>query len=334
MMSYKEANQILGSSLTPNHRCIAKRTALENDAQSEPLIPFTYNRLVPVSAVKKKTVTFHIVLLDENGNVIPGYDMHIEQGAPIPYPEHPEKEGYKADGWEPNIPATAQSDGTYRMKYKQKDDDAPPGGRDNNAYTMDNQYQQYNASKATPTSAIKIWAPTGGHWWSGPMDGLENDTYGFDNGISARTISGRESVTLNSTKYFNYDTDSCVYEYAQPSSETMLDFGASVTASDLITDWSCSCYDSNGNFMGTYSIHSDCDWIKFVVRRTGYLINDIRPPFAITYFISENSGSVRKGTVTVTTPGGISHYDANSNNKNKPYITNAPTYFYQLGIND
>ena len=336
MMSYKEANQILGSSLTPNHRCIAKRTALENDAQSEPLIPFRYNRLVPVSAVKKKTITFHIVLLDENGNVIPGYDMHIEQGAPIPYPEHPEKEGYKADGWEPNIPATAQSDGTYQIKYKQKDDDTPDGGREENAYTMDNQYQQYNPSKPTPTTTIAQWAPTGGHWWSGPMAGDGSDTYGTDNGISAKVVSGRSYVVLDSVKYFtgNYFTDSCVYEYARPTSESMLPSGHTVTESDLLSDWSCPCYDNNGNFIGNFTIHSDCDWVKFVIRKTSQRLDDLIPPFVVAYYVAENNGSVRKGTATVTTPGGTSNYNASHGNKGKPYITNAPTYFYQLGIND
>ena len=334
MMSYKEANQILGSSLTPNHRCIAKRTALENDAQAEPLAPFEYNRLVPVTAVKKKTVTFHIVLLDEDGNVIPGYDMQLEQGATIPYPEHPEKEGWKADGWDPKLPATAQSDGTYKMKYKPEEDDSP--GRENVAYTMDNQYQQYAPLKPTPTSIISRWAPAGGHWWYGPMDGESDDKYGKDNGISAKTIAGRNFVTLGSTKYFTYSTlsDGCVYEYARPTAGTILDYGQSITAGDLMTDWSCPCYDENNNYMGDYTIHSDCDWVKFAVIPAGYLINDIMPPFAVVYYVAENDGNVRKGSVTATTPGGISHYDANYGHKGKPYIQSAPTYFYQLGVND
>lgn len=338
MMTYKDANLILSSSLTPNNRCICKRTAIENDAQSDPLAPFTNNRLVPVSKVIKNEsiIQYHIVFQDENGDTIPGYDMYLNQGESIVPPQHPTKEGYKADGWEPEVPATAQSDGTYRMKYKQKDDDAP--GRESHAYTMDNQYQQYAPNKPTPPSPLgdesKGWIPTGGHWWFGPMDGENEDTHGKDGGISAKTISGRTSVTVGSTKYFTYDTllDGCVYEYARPGS--LPDSSATVTASDLLSDWSCPCYDGSGNLMGNYTIHSDCDWVKFVVVSVGYSINDIIPPFAVRYFIAENTGNVRKGSVTVTTPGGVSHYDANHSHKGLPYITNAPTYFYQLGAND
>ena len=180
---------------------------------------------------------------------------------------------------------------------------------------MDNQYQQYAPSKPTPPSPLgdesKGWIPTGGHWWFGPMDGENEDTHGKDGGISAKTISGRTSVTVGSTKYFTYDTllDGCVYEYARPGS--LPDSSATVTASDLLSDWSCPCYDGSGNLMGNYTIHSDCDWVKFVVVSVGYSINDIIPPFAVRYFIAENTGNVRKGSVTVTTPGGVSHYDAN-----------------------
>lgn len=335
MMTYKDANRILSSSLTPNNRCICKRTAIENDAQSDPLAPFTNNRLVPVSKVIKNEsiIQYHIVFQDENGDTIPGYDIYLNQGERIVPPQHPTKEGYKADGWEPEVPATAQSDGTYRMKYKQKDDDAP--GRENYAYTMDNQYQQYAPNKPTPPSPLgdesKGWRPTGGGWWFGPMDGENEDTHGKDGGISASTISGRTNVTVGSTRYFTYDTllDGCVYEYARPGS--LPDSSATVTASDLLSDWSCPCYDGSGNLMGNYTIHSDCDWVKFVVVSVGYSINDITPPFAVRYFIAENTGNVRKGSVTVTTPGGVSHYDANHSHKGLPYITNAPTYFYQLG---
>lgn len=118
MMTYKEANQILGCALSPNYRCICKKTAIANRAQENPLAPFTQNRLVPVKTagmahgVAKK---HHVVILDENGGTI--YDLWMEDGAAIPNPGHPAKEGYDPAGWSPSLPATATQDGVYRRQY-------------------------------------------------------------------------------------------------------------------------------------------------------------------------------------------------------------------------
>jgi len=54
MMTYTEANQVLGTSLSPNNYCICKQTAIENGADTTPLTTFEYNRLVPASAVSKQ----------------------------------------------------------------------------------------------------------------------------------------------------------------------------------------------------------------------------------------------------------------------------------------
>lgn len=53
-MSYKEANSKLDSSLQPDNRCIAKKTAIDNGAESSPLSIFEDNRLVPANKVNKK----------------------------------------------------------------------------------------------------------------------------------------------------------------------------------------------------------------------------------------------------------------------------------------
>ena len=114
------ANDILGCSLTPANYCICKKTAIANHAQETPLQPFDQNRLVPV---KVAGMTYgvarkhHVVLQYEDGTTIPGYDLWLEDGAPIPDPAHPEKQGCTPDGWDPAKPATATGDGVYRQKY-------------------------------------------------------------------------------------------------------------------------------------------------------------------------------------------------------------------------
>ena len=405
MMTYKEANQILGCALSPNYRCICKKTAIANRAQENPLAPFTQNRLVPVKTagmahgVAKK---HHVVILDENGGTI--YDLWMEDGAAIPNPGHPAKEGYDPAGWSPSLPATATQDGVYRRQYTikaytitfigkdgqtlpnsgtytygqaivapdpqtpsgwafdgwnpavpatatangtyygqyhqstpdvQPDDDTPvrpddpdKKGRDGYAYTMDQMYQAYRPDKPTPQTSIAQWAPIGGGWWSGPMDGFDKDSkYGEDNGICARRLPGRDQA--NRSRFFKYDSDGCVYEYAKPTSSQM--HSGTVDVDDLLSYWECDCYDSNNNYMGKYTITSNDSWIKFIVEPGGYDIVDITVPFVVSYYIDENrdGGPARKGTVTVTTPGGVSHYDANYGHKGLPYIENGITYFYQ-----
>lgn len=66
MMTYTEANQVLGSSLSPNNYCICKQTAIENGADTTPLTTFEYNRLVPASAVSKQDqpLQYHITFAD------------------------------------------------------------------------------------------------------------------------------------------------------------------------------------------------------------------------------------------------------------------------------
>jgi hypothetical protein len=290
--------------------------------------------------------------------------MYLDEGAAIPRPEHPDKEGYSANGWEPQLPDTAHTDGTYKMKYtqdlpKDPEDDSP---EEQLAYTMDNIYQERNLSKPTPKTSIKQWMPVGGHWWSGPLDGKAADsTYGVDNGISAKVVNNRPTVTSGSTTYFYYDTDSCIYEYARPAvknqagDDNNLVVGAdeqfsNITASDLLSDWECACYDGGGNYIGQFTMHSNSPWVKFVPVYAGWTLTDKDPnhvdstklvvPFAIRYYFATNSGNARKGTVTVTTPGGKCHYYANHwlsdehPHKGLQYITNTTVHIYQQGVTD
>lgn len=117
MMSYKEANRILGSSLSPLWRCIAKRTALENHAQRAPLEMFAYNRLVPVKSGSKEWVIkqYHIIYQDENGNQLK--EEWCEPGQALNPPSIPGKAGYDTDGWNNGYTGYATGDAIYRPVY-------------------------------------------------------------------------------------------------------------------------------------------------------------------------------------------------------------------------
>lgn len=69
MMTYSEANSVLGSSLTPANRCLTKSVAIASGAAEDPLSSYASNRLVPASVVQPAQ---HDVaeqfFLDENNN--------------------------------------------------------------------------------------------------------------------------------------------------------------------------------------------------------------------------------------------------------------------------
>ena len=110
-MTYSEANQILGCSLTPNNRCICKSTAITWHAQEGPLASFASNRLVPVSAVAKK---YYVVFVNEGGTVISsGY---YEPGAALNDPGVPSKAGYTG-AWNNGYTGYATGDVTYSPVY-------------------------------------------------------------------------------------------------------------------------------------------------------------------------------------------------------------------------
>lgn len=82
MMTYSEANSILGSSLTPNNRCLSKAVAIANDANPEPIENYENNRLVPASVIEPAT---HVEVLhffcDENGNNLgTDYTINVPEG--------------------------------------------------------------------------------------------------------------------------------------------------------------------------------------------------------------------------------------------------------------
>ena len=71
MMTYSEANQVLGSSLTPNNKCLCKSIAIASGADESLLTSYNSNRLVPASAVQPAQ---HDVVeqffVDDNGNLV------------------------------------------------------------------------------------------------------------------------------------------------------------------------------------------------------------------------------------------------------------------------
>lgn len=113
MMVYAQANQILESSLTPNNRCICKKTAIQNHAVASNLTSYADNRLVPVAAVV--LITYSIQFKDWNGTVLS--TQTVSYGHTPTLPANPSRTGYTFTGWSPN-PGTAPSEDTvYTAQY-------------------------------------------------------------------------------------------------------------------------------------------------------------------------------------------------------------------------
>jgi len=111
-MTYSEANQILGCSLTPNNRCICKITAIDHYADPAPLASFTNNRLVPVDYVNliEYTVTY-------NNNVTgDSITRSVSHGSTAPSITPWTISGYTFDHW--NKPfGTVTGNDTYTAYY-------------------------------------------------------------------------------------------------------------------------------------------------------------------------------------------------------------------------
>lgn len=119
MMTYSEANSVLGSSLTPANRCLSKAVAIANDADPDLLANFDNARLVPASVVEPAA---HAEVLhffcDENGNNL-GTDYTINvlegQGAFVVYTrilvngETPNISWFRQKDWS-KIPQTGNHD--------------------------------------------------------------------------------------------------------------------------------------------------------------------------------------------------------------------------------
>ena len=81
MMTYSEANSVLGSSLTPTNRCLSKAVAIANDADPDLLANFDNARLVPANVIEPAThwIDEHTIehyFVDENGNNL-GTDITV-----------------------------------------------------------------------------------------------------------------------------------------------------------------------------------------------------------------------------------------------------------------
>lgn len=113
MMTYQEANVILESSLTPNGRCICKKTAIDNHAVASNLTAYVDNRLVPASMVV--LITYSIQFKDWDGTVLS--TQTVRYGHTPTLPSNPSRTGYTFTGWS-NNPSTAPSgDTVYTAQY-------------------------------------------------------------------------------------------------------------------------------------------------------------------------------------------------------------------------
>lgn len=115
---FQGSNSILGTSRTPNNRCIAKKTAIDDGALEAPLAVFEYNRLVPVGSIRPGTV-YTIRFLDKDGNVLSTLSI-VDGGSfsPSDVPSAPEISGYNFTGWSPEINYTPNSSVDYRAQYE------------------------------------------------------------------------------------------------------------------------------------------------------------------------------------------------------------------------
>lgn len=68
-MNYRDANAVLGSSLSPLNRCLAKRIAMQNNADSSMLVAFVDNRLVSASVIA--LLKYNITFTDPDGIMSP-----------------------------------------------------------------------------------------------------------------------------------------------------------------------------------------------------------------------------------------------------------------------
>ena len=108
MMTYSEANAVLGSSLSPNNYCICKSTAISNGADSSPLSSFASNRLVPASAVRLPGATTYTIRFLDWDNTVLKTETVVAGGTPTP-PSNPTRSGYTFNSWSPTIVAATQN---------------------------------------------------------------------------------------------------------------------------------------------------------------------------------------------------------------------------------
>lgn len=300
-----------------------------------------------------------------------------DEGATITIPDPETPFDYVFTGWDTPVSTIAQGDATYTGQYRYSPgyvpgEDKPTDGdghygRDETMYTMDNMGQVVDPNmiasgdlKPVPQSNIKngvytgyiakllnvpegfSWIPTLSDgrktWWSGPMDGSSIDSkYGSDNGIAATRadISGTGRTIKEGMQL--YEGDSCIYEYASVDKSTLPKTSADITREDMVSSFTCSCYNKSGEYIGDFKITSNEDWIRFAVGQWNEDPSDydgLTCPFYVYYFIGDNESSTpRVGTVTVETPGGVCNYNVGNRNPNKnlPYIKSAHVFFYQQG---
>ena len=116
MMTYSEANSILGSSLTPTNRCLTKSVAISAGAAETPLADFTSNRLVPATKVEPTGSKYNIVFVDGITGEILSIQVVTEGNMPET-PQAPYHDGYEFTSWVPAV-TTATQDKIYTANYR------------------------------------------------------------------------------------------------------------------------------------------------------------------------------------------------------------------------
>ena len=167
--TYKHVNTVLGSSLTPDDRCIDKTTAINNGAETAPLEQFEYNRLIPVEYISAGSVpiTYYTIQYIVDGNVYQTYN--VASGDPTPVPQqNPTKSGHMFTGWTPTIAQTVTANATYTAQFIENSpttvtltfiSDGSNYGNYTGAYTIGNTFPTVTPNPTKSGYRFTGWSP-------------------------------------------------------------------------------------------------------------------------------------------------------------------------------
>lgn len=193
MMIYQEANSVLESSLTPNNRCICKKTAIDNHAIASNLTAFVNNRLVPASMVV--LISYTIQFVDWDNTVLS--TQIVKHGHTPTLPTNPTRDGYIFTGWSNNPNSAINSDTVFVAQYSVR------------SYIIS--FVDYNGSllKEQTCSYMSIPTPPSnptrtGYWFTGwspsisPVTGPQTYTAQYEKStITVRFIDGVTSGVIS-----------------------------------------------------------------------------------------------------------------------------------------
>lgn len=129
MMTYSEANEVLGVSLSPSSRCLSKAVAIDNGANPDPLANFANSRLVPASVVEKQgggEGPFTITFVAKDGSTVLDSAVYEKDEVISSAPNPPVLENRTFVGWRSTSDGhylsigstTATSNVTYKATYR------------------------------------------------------------------------------------------------------------------------------------------------------------------------------------------------------------------------